>query len=194
MADELNVTVSKLEARKIQSSIRRDLASDTMPAAQKVAKYAADIVSKSSNHKPIISLYNAIGNEFDLAPLAAELRKHDVTLCMPVVVKVGAALIFREWPENCEMVEDLFRILAPSDAHAEIKPDIVLVPLLAFDRQGYRLGYGGGFYDRSLAELGSSIVSIGVGFAGQEMQKVPTGEFDSAVDYILTEDEFVEIG
>lgn len=194
MADELKVTISKLEARKTQSSIRRALASDTLPAAQEVAKYAADIVKKSTKDNPTISLYNAIGNEFDLAPLAAELRKLNANLCMPVVVKIGAALAFREWPEDCEMVEDLFRILAPSDAHKQVQPDIVLVPLLAFDRQGFRLGYGGGFYDRSLAELGNSIVSIGVGFAGQEMSKVPTGEFDSAVHYILTEDEFVEIG
>lgn len=190
MADDLKVTISKLEARKTQSNIRKELAAKTLPAAQHVAAYAAEIVQKSSKTSPIVSLYNAIGNEFDLAPLAAELRILGVELCMPVVVKNGAALIFRKWPEDCEMVEDLFRILAPSDAHADVQPDIVIVPLLAFDRKGYRLGYGGGFYDRSLAELGDKIVSIGVGFAGQEMFKVPTGKFDTAVNYILTEKEF----
>lgn len=193
MADDIKLTIDKLEARKVQSGIRRDLATETQPAAQSVAQFAVEIVKKSSKDKPLVSLYNAIGNEFDLAPLAVELRKLGVELCMPVVVQSGTPLIFREWPENCEMVEDSFRILAPTDDNAQVYPDIVLVPLLAFDRMGFRLGYGGGFYDRTLAQMGDKIVSIGVGFAGQEMHKVPTGAFDSAVDYILTEQEFIQI-
>lgn len=194
MADDLKVTISKLEARKVQSGIRKQLAADVGSAFADICKHIDEIIAKSPRKAPLISLYNAIGAEFDLTELAAALRKKNVSLCMPVVVEIGGALIFREWQEDSEMVEDLFRILAPSDDNEQVHPDIVFVPLLAFDRKGFRLGYGGGFYDRTLAQLGDQIVSIGVGFAGQEMHKVPTGEFDSAVDYILTEKEFIEIG
>lgn len=194
MADDLKVTISKLEARKVQSGIRKKLAADAGSAFADICNYVDEITAKSPKQKPLISLYNAIGAEFDLTDLAAALRQKNVDLCMPVVVEIGGALIFRQWLEDSEMVEDLFRILSPSDANAQVHPDIVFVPLLAFDRKGFRLGYGGGFYDRTLAQLGDQIVSIGVGFAGQEMHKVPTGEFDSAVDYILTEKELIEIG
>lgn len=194
MADNLKVTISKLEARKVQSGIRKTLAADAGSAFADICQYVDEIIAKSAKQKPLISLYNAIGAEFDLIELAAALRAKGVKLCMPVVIEIGGALIFREWQEDSEMVEDLFRILAPSDANEEVHPDVVFVPLLAFDRNGFRLGYGGGFYDRTLARLADEIVSIGVGFAGQEMQKVPTGEFDSAVNYILTEKEFIEIG
>ncbi|PCI87185.1 MAG: 5-formyltetrahydrofolate cyclo-ligase [Hyphomicrobiales bacterium] len=194
MADDLKVTISKLEARKVQSGIRKKLAADAGSAFGDICKYIDEITAKSPQETPLISLYNAIGAEFDLTELAAALRQKNVNLCMPVVVEIGGPLIFREWLEDSEMVEDLFRILSPSDANEQVHPDIVFVPLLAFDRKGFRLGYGGGFYDRTLAQLGEEIVSIGVGFAGQEMHKVPTGEFDSAVDYILTEKEFIEIG
>ena len=194
MADDLKVTISKLEARKVQSGIRKTLAADAGSAFADICKYVDEVIAKSDKQKPLISLYNAIGAEFDLQPLATALRHKNVELCMPVVVEIGGPLIFRQWQADSEMVEDLFRILSPSDANKQVHPDIVFVPLLAFDRQGYRLGYGGGFYDRTLAQLGDQIISIGVGFAGQEMHKVPTGEFDNAVDYILTENEFIEIG
>ena len=194
MADNLKVTISKLEARKVQSGIRKTLAADAGSAFADICHYVDEIIAKSAKQKPLISLYNAIGAEFDLTELAAALRAKNVELCMPVVVEIGGPLIFREWQQDSEMVEDLFHILSPSDANQQVQPDIVFVPLLAFDRKGYRLGYGGGFYDRTLAQLGDQIVSIGVGFAGQEMHKVPTGAFDNAVNYILTEKEFIEIG
>lgn len=194
MVDSLKVTISKLEARKVQSGIRKQLAADAGSAFKDICQCIDEILAKSPQQNPTISLYNAIGAEFDLSELAIALRGKNIRLCMPVVVEIGGALIFREWQENSEMVEDLFHILAPSAANEQLQPDIIFVPLLAFDRRGYRLGYGGGFYDRTLGQLGDDIVSIGVGFAGQEMQKVPTGKFDNAVDYILTETEFIDSG
>jgi 5-formyltetrahydrofolate cyclo-ligase len=75
-------------------------------------------------------------------------------------------------------------------------PQVLFVPLLAFDREGYRLGYGGGFYDRSLAELRSAgaVLAIGLAYAGQEVARVPRGPKDQRLDRIVTETETIEIG
>lgn len=194
MVDNLDIVISKLEARKVQSDIRKKLAADNHEAAQIVCNSIDLILAKTNLQKPIVAIYNAIGAELDLIPLAEQLLKRDIKLCMPVVVEKGAALIFRQWQPTSEMAEDSFKIMVPSDTNEQIQPDIILVPLLAFDRTGYRLGYGGGFYDRTLAQLGNQIVSIGIAFAGQEMPNVPTGEFDTKLNYILTENEFIEIG
>jgi 5-formyltetrahydrofolate cyclo-ligase len=77
----------------------------------------------------------------------------------------------------------------PREDAAEVEPDVLLVPLLAFDGEGYRLGYGGGFYDRTLAALRQkkNIAAIGVGYSGQELNVVPRGFRDQRLDYILTE-------
>jgi 5-formyltetrahydrofolate cyclo-ligase len=85
-------------------------------------------------------------------------------------------------------------ILEPSPAAAEIVPDVVLVPLAAFDRAGHRIGYGAGHYDRTLAQLRKSrtIVAIGLAFAAQEVKTVPALAHDAALDYVLTEAQMLD--
>jgi len=98
-------------------------------------------------------------------------------------------LTFREWKQDQPLEEGTWDIPVPTEEAAEVKPDVLLVPLLAFDRKGYRLGYGGGFYDRTidLARAERDIVTVGVAFSGQEVKKVPHGEHDQPLDWVLTE-------
>jgi 5-formyltetrahydrofolate cyclo-ligase len=98
-------------------------------------------------------------------------------------------LKFRLWTPGEPTIAGVWNIPMPPEAAAEIFPDVVLVPMLAFDKQGYRLGYGGGFYDRTLRQLRArkSIEAIGIAYAAQEIPKVPHGEHDEPLDWILTE-------
>jgi len=112
---------------------------------------------------------------------------------LPCVEAAGAPLVFREWSPGDDLVEEPFGTRAPAPAATRHDPDVLLVPLLAFDRSGYRLGYGGGFYDRTLEALRAikSISAVGVAYAAQEVQAVPRGERDQPVDLIVTEREVI---
>lgn len=109
-------------------------------------------------------------------------------VCMPVIIGKGQALRFREWTPGCALEEGPFGAMVPARGDW-LEPDLLLVPLLAFDRRLYRLGYGGGFYDRTLAELraGRRVLAAGVAFAGQQIPSVPVGEFDQKLDAVVTE-------
>ena len=94
------------------------------------------------------------------------------------------------------MSEGAFGVREPFPEASEVRPDVLLVPMLAFDRQGFRLGYGGGFYDRTLALLrqDGSPVAIGIAFAAQEVDRVPVAEYDQPLNWIVTEREAIETG
>ncbi len=113
-------------------------------------------------------------------------RGHD--LCLPVVVERSAALQFRTWAPGDALVDSVFGTQVPEVGQATLAPDVLLVPLLAFDRSGYRLGYGGGYYDRTVAGLDqAAVVSVGLGFAVQEVQQVPRDAHDRRLNWIVTE-------
>ncbi len=137
----------------------------------------------------IIAGYLPIGSEIDCLPLLNMLAAAGVPLCLPVVTAPDATLTFRRWSPGDPTVTGSFGISEPAAAASEVSPQIVLVPMLAFDRQGHRLGYGGGYYDRTLKVLRTAgdIVAIGVAFAGQLRDKVPVSENDQPLDWILTE-------
>jgi 5-formyltetrahydrofolate cyclo-ligase len=137
----------------------------------------------------VIAGYMPIGSELDCLPLLNKLAASDVPLCLPVVTAPGQPLIFRRWQPDDPLVPGTFGTSEPDAAAPEVVPDVLLVPMLAFDRQGTRLGYGGGYYDRTLKALRRSgeIVAIGVAFTGQLRDKVPVAEGDEPLDWILTE-------
>ena len=112
---------------------------------------------------------------------------------LPCVEVVGAPLVFREWSPGDDLVEEPFGTCAPAPPPTPRDPDVLLVPLLAIDRSGYRLGYGGGFYDRTLEALRAikSISAVGVAYAAQEVPAVPRDEGDQPVDLIVTEREVI---
>ena len=141
----------------------------------------------------IFAGYKPIGSEIDCLPLMNRLAAAGVPLCLPVVTASGQPLIFRRWSPDDPLVPGSFGTSEPADAAQAVSPQVLLVPMLAFDRQGHRLGYGGGYYDRTLAALraasdgGGKVVAIGVAFAGQLRDKVPVSGDDEPLDWILTE-------
>jgi 5-formyltetrahydrofolate cyclo-ligase len=107
---------------------------------------------------------------------------------VPVVQGRGLPLLFRTWQPGAAMVPGAFGALIP-EAGAWLVPRVLIVPLLAFDRRGYRLGYGGGFYDRTLVGLRAQgkVTAIGFGFAAQQVPEVPTDAHDQRLDLIVTQ-------
>jgi 5-formyltetrahydrofolate cyclo-ligase len=136
-----------------------------------------------------VSGYSPIRSEIDPIPLMRALAAHGVRLALPAVMARGKALAFRAWSPDDRLLLGPLGILEPSPAAAEIVPDIMLVPLAAFDRLGHRIGYGAGHYDYTLAHLrkAKAIMAIGVAFAAQEIAAVPALPHDVALDYVLTE-------
>lgn len=133
-----------------------------------------------------LGIYWPVRHEADPRPLAG---LHQAVFALPVVVQRGQPLEFRQWLPGDELIKGDFNIPRPCDSSPIIQPDILIVPLAAFDAQGRRLGYGGGFYDRTLAAFRAlkPVVSIGFAFAAQEVPEVPTGPYDQLLDAIVTE-------
>ncbi|MEM7241272.1 MAG: 5-formyltetrahydrofolate cyclo-ligase [Pseudomonadota bacterium] len=121
-----------------------------------------------------------------LAMAKAYARGHRI--CVPVVIAAGSPLEFHEWTPNSTMVAGAFGAAVPEEG-ALLIPDIVITPLVAFDRSGYRLGYGGGFYDRSFAELSEmkKISAVGFAYDAQELMMIPREDTDYPLDAIVTE-------
>jgi 5-formyltetrahydrofolate cyclo-ligase len=137
----------------------------------------------------IAAIYHPLGSEFDPFPLAAVLARHGCRIALPVVVERDAALQFRLESEQGPLPPDALGIPAPPASSPAVRPDLVICPLLGFDRSGGRIGQGGGYYDRTLAALraGGQVLAIGLAYAGQELDAVPTGPFDQRLDGVLTE-------
>ena len=142
----------------------------------------------------IVSGYSPIRSEVDPAPLMRALAARGAQLALPVVLARGKSLSFRAWSPNDRLVLGSLGILEPSPAAAEVMPDIMLVPLAAFDGQGHRIGYGAGHYDFTLAHLRKlkHVIAIGLAFAAQEIVAVPALPHDVALDYVLTETDMLD--
>ena len=137
----------------------------------------------------IVSGYSPIRSEIDPVPLMRALAGQGARLALPAVMARGRSLAFRAWSAGDRLMMGPLGILEPSPAAAEMIPDIMLVPLAAFDRAGHRIGYGAGHYDYTLAHLRKAkpIVAIGIAFAVQEIKAVPALAHDVALDFVLTE-------
>jgi 5-formyltetrahydrofolate cyclo-ligase len=136
----------------------------------------------------IVAGYAAVRGEADPFPLMAALANQGHALCLPQTR--GESLVFRAWKPGDPLVVGRFNIPEPDDKSRERRPDLVLVPLLAFDAAGHRLGYGAGYYDRYLREARAkrTIKAIGIAYGGQEMNELPHEETDEVLDAVVTED------
>ncbi len=139
-----------------------------------------------------LAFYLPIRSELDPRPAMRALTARGATLCAPAAPVEGAPLRFRLWRPDCATETDRFGLEVPS-ATEEVAPEVVVTPLLAFDRHGARLGYGGGYYDRTLALLRAHgpLRAIGFGFAAQEVDAVPCAAHDAPLDLIVTERETI---
>ena len=133
-----------------------------------------------------VSGYFPIGTEIDIRPLLDALFERGHRVLLPVTARRGEPLSFRRWRPGAPMMVERFGTVAPtSDAPAGM-PEWLFVPLLAFDRRGHRLGYGGGFYDRTLAALPHA-VAVGCAYAAQQVDAVPVGPYDARLRAVATE-------
>lgn len=131
-----------------------------------------------------VSGFWPMDGEIDIRPLLAALHARGHRILLPHTPKLGNPLIFRHWHPGAEMVRERFGTLRPTGEVGV--PDVLYVPLVAFDRRGYRVGYGGGFYDRTLALLPRH-VAVGCAFAAQELDAVPVGPHDARLHAVATE-------
>jgi 5-formyltetrahydrofolate cyclo-ligase len=162
---------------------RASLARDCPDFAARIARFADELaVARDA----AVSFYWPMGDEADPRALAHAMAARGHTLALPVVVAKKSPLHFREWREGDALVVHSFGMHEPG-AHARtLAPDVLLIPLLAFDAQGTRLGYGGGFYDRTLASLATKR-AIGIAYAGQEVDELPCHDHDHPLDAVVTE-------
>jgi 5-formyltetrahydrofolate cyclo-ligase len=128
-------------------------------------------------------------DELDCRPLLLALHRAGHPVGLPVVAARGEPLSFRRWTPDMVLATGAYGIAMPPAEAAAVVPALVLAPLLAFDRAGYRLGYGGGFYDRTLERLAAAghVLAVGLAFAAQEIASVPRGPHDRRLDWVVTE-------
>lgn len=143
----------------------------------------------------IIAGFWPISDEIDVRPIIAELHKAGSLIGLPVVVGEGKPLIFRAWEPGLILDKGGFGTCHPSPEQAEVFPEVLLVPLLAFDMSGQRLGWGGGFYDRTISKLRAkgSVTTVGVAYNNQRVDYVPHMETDEPLDWIVTDLDVLEI-
>ncbi|MDE2030371.1 MAG: 5-formyltetrahydrofolate cyclo-ligase [Alphaproteobacteria bacterium] len=140
-------------------------------------------------HGAAVAGYRAFRGEIDPAPLMKLLHARGACLALPVVTEKGQPLLFRRYRPGDSLRANAMGIAEPDISAPEAEPDILLVPLLAFDRARNRLGYGGGYYDRTLTALRArkNILAVGIAYAFQEAENVPCGPGDAPLDRIVTE-------
>lgn len=138
--------------------------------------------------------YHAMGSELDPSPLIRRLGATGALFALPVAIAADAPLVFRAWEPDVTLEPDAVGVPSPPLGAAELHPDLVICPVLAFDRKGGRLGQGGGHYDRTIANLRASkrIFVLGLAYAGQEVEQAPCAEHDQRLDAVLTEDGYIE--
>ena len=156
-------------------------------AARLAARFLATIPVAAGT---VVGGYWPIGDEIGVLPLLAALRERGLSLALPVVAAPGLPLSFRAWRPGDELAPGAHGIAAPLASVETVVPGLVIVPLLAFDAQGWRLGYGAGYYDRTLEAFiaaGQVVMAVGVAYAGQEVPAVPHDGGDVRLDALVTE-------
>lgn len=138
----------------------------------------------------VVAGYWPLSGEIDCIPLLTALHEQNIQTALPVVAEHAAPLLFRAWTPQTSLIEGYAGTRHPPVDAAELTPDILIVPLVAFDRAGYRLGYGGGFYDRTLSHLRvqKKLLAVGLAYAAQQVSIVPHDGRDEKLDWVITEE------
>jgi 5-formyltetrahydrofolate cyclo-ligase len=175
----MDVTLKKAARAAAFAARKRAFEAGQGQAAEILADYLAPHRGK------VLAGYMPMRTEIDPLPAMAA---HQGVVCVPVIMGAGQALRFREWSPGCAMEPGEFGALIPAEG-AWVVPEVLIVPLVGFDARGFRLGYGGGFYDRTLESLRARgpVLAIGFAFDGQEMAEVPIEPTDQKLDVMVTE-------
>jgi 5-formyltetrahydrofolate cyclo-ligase len=191
-------TTSDIEDPK--AALRRDVVArrDALPAVTRTA--SAETLATRPFPLPIapgmiVSAFMPLKNELDPLPLLRKLADEGVRLVLPVVIGRGKPLVMREWAFGEPLVQGVWGIREPAPTAATADPDILLVPIVAFDRTGHRIGYGAGYFDMTITQLRArkQVVAVGLAFATQEVPAVPATPRDARLDLVLTEREIIDL-
>ncbi|MEZ5923736.1 MAG: 5-formyltetrahydrofolate cyclo-ligase [Hyphomicrobiaceae bacterium] len=184
---DVDLAATKSALRKVVLARRAAIPAElAAPRAEAAAERMLALIARF----PVgaISAFRSFGDEIGTAILLEALDAAGYGIGLPVVIGRGKPLIFRHWRPGDAMASGPYGIEQPLATSPEIAPDILVVPMAAFDAQGYRVGYGGGFYDRSLAALRARkpVVAIGLAYDEQEVEAVPRDAYDARLDHLVT--------
>lgn len=184
----MDIKSQKTRAR-LQAKQAREAAFDSAAGIELIRNFPAGRFKGAT-----IAGFWPLKGEINVIPLLSALYDLGHKLALPCTPRVGNPLIMRAWSPGDKLKVGSFDTREPFSNKPEMRPHIVLMPLLAFTDRGERLGYGGGFYDRTLATLRASgdVFTCGVAFAGQKAASLPTDQYDQRLDAILTESYFKE--
>lgn len=170
---------------------------------RELAQAFPDAARRAAGHLPLDALpafscfsgYHALGDELDPGPLIRRLAGTGARFALPVADLADAPLIFRAWDSRDVPVPDLYGVPAPPPSAKIVTPDLIICPLLAFDRSGARLGQGGGHYDRTIEALRARgpVFVLGLAYAGQEIEAIAVEAHDQRLDAILTENGYTPV-
>jgi 5-formyltetrahydrofolate cyclo-ligase len=182
------------QALRVDARARRTAAFGAAAAAGDALR---DAFRQSVRLRPgaVVAGYLPIGDEIDSRPLLDWLRGAGHDIALPRIQRSHAPLAFRLWAPGEPLEEGPFGTRQPPETAPEAVPGVAVLPVLAFDRRGYRLGYGGGYYDRTLAALRAerAVTAIGIAFAAQEVSAVPHDRHDQPLDWVVTEREAIRM-
>jgi len=190
--------VAKAALRLLVRNRRKSLAQEHPEADWMIVEVARDPLGARFPHPAgkVAALYAGIGAEIDpRRHLAAWLVEQGWALALPCVEAEGGPMVFRHWTPGDALVRDEAGMNAPAPSNPIVEPDLVVTPLLAFDRDGRRLGQGGGYYDRALEALRArrEVFVLGLGYLGQETHGLPVEAHDQRLDAILTESAYIAV-
>ena len=179
----------------------RIIPDDAKAAGLEVARHLVSIIPASA---AVIAGYRAVRGELDVAEAMAQFSERGHALCLPVIQESEIrnqksekkVLLFRRWRLGDSLQMGKYGIEIPPESEPELVPDIVLVPLVAFDARGHRLGYGAGFFDRTIQHLRRAkpgVKIIGIAFAAQQADYIPDGPDDERLDMVVTEKEIINL-
>ncbi|NWG23789.1 MAG: 5-formyltetrahydrofolate cyclo-ligase [Pseudorhodoplanes sp.] len=181
-----DLRATALAARDALSPDMRAAAAETIAARQFPIGIPAGV---------IVSGYSPMRSELSPLPLMRKFAEAGAQLALPVVQKRGQPLVMRAFALGDELARGQWGIREPKPDAPEVFPDIMLVPLAAFDRAGHRIGYGAGYYDITIASIRAMkpVMTVGLAFAAQEIDKVPATPRDERLDLVLTEREVIDL-
>ena len=184
----LSADIHKQQLRQHYLSLRSSI--HPQQAKEAAAQLAQHVLALVGRDAKIVAAYCAIHAEMDMQPACQLLAEAGHALCLPVMARPAEPLVFRHWEYGQPLVSGRHGIQVPPEDEHEVTPDIVLIPLVAFDETGHRLGYGAGYYDRTIAALHAASkrpLCIGVGYALQQAATLPAQAHDEQLDAVITE-------
>lgn len=180
------MSAEKNALRAEMKVLREELAARDPDAGERLAdKFPLKLLER---YGPTVAVYLPIGSEIDPRPLMGKLTDAGAKLALPCVLDDGS-MVYRAYARGDMLEQRPFGLLEPNAEVPEVKPTLVITPLLAFDRNGNRLGYGKGHYDRALSKLREQgrVFVCGLAFFGQEVEHVPAETHDVPLDWVMTE-------